>query len=190
MLADLSNTIATIIGIIMALLGAFLFAFWVAMGIWAFNDIRSRTRDWLAIALASMLVLVFPLVGLVLYMMVRPKESLADVFDRALEEESLLRELEGGLVCHRCGMPVQEHWNYCPHCHAQLRYACPTCGEPVRHEWSICVSCGSPLPDSPPTAAPPAIAMEREEPASPSSQDGAAGNGAAFRPLQESAPRR
>ena len=117
MLAELSNTIATLIGIFVALLGAFLFAFWIAMGIWTFNDIRSRTRDWLAIVLASLLVLVFPLVGLVLYMMVRPRETLADVFDRALEEESLLRELESTLACYRCGMPVQDHWNFCSNCH-------------------------------------------------------------------------
>ena len=59
MLAELSNTIATLIGIFVALMGAFFFAFWVAMGIWTLNDIRSRTRDWLAIVLASLLVLNF-----------------------------------------------------------------------------------------------------------------------------------
>lgn len=143
MLAELSNTIATLIGIFVALLGAFIFAFWIAMGIWTFNDIRSRTRDWLAIALASLLVLVFPLVGLVLYMMVRPRETLADVFDRALEEESLLRELESTLSCYRCGLPVQENWNFCSNCHSQLRYACSNCGKAMRHEWDICVNCGA-----------------------------------------------
>lgn len=143
MLAELSNTIATLIGIFVALLGAFLFAFWIAMGIWTFNDIRSRTRDWLAIALASLLVLVFPLVGLVLYIMVRPRDTLADVFDRALEEESLLRELEATLSCHSCGLPVQESWNFCSNCHSQLRFACASCGKAMRHEWSICVHCGA-----------------------------------------------
>lgn len=143
MLAELSNTIATFIGIFVALLGAFLFAFWIAMGIWTFNDIRSRTRDWLAVVLASLLVLVFPLVGLVLYMMIRPRDTLADVFDRALEEESLLRELEGTLSCYNCGLPVQENWNFCSNCHSQLRFGCSSCGKAMRHEWSICVSCGA-----------------------------------------------
>lgn len=143
MLAELSNTIATLIGIFVALLGAFLFAFWIAMGIWTFNDIRSRTRDWLAILLASLLALVFPLVGLVLYLMIRPRETLADAFDRALEEESLLRELEATLSCHSCGLPVQENWNFCTNCHSQLRVGCFNCGKAMRHEWSICVYCGS-----------------------------------------------
>ena len=189
MLADLSNTIATIIGIFVALLGAFLFAFWVAMGIWTFNDIRSRTRDWLAIGLANLLVLVFPLIGLILYMMVRPRETLADVFDRALEEESLLRELETTLTCHRCGVPVQDSWNFCSNCHSQLRYACPSCGKPMRHEWSICVSCGTDQSDGPPSAERRNFVEERAEPISAPPKEETAGTNAGNRPVQDSTQR-
>jgi len=143
MSSDLINNIATLAGIIVAATGAFLFAFWVAMGIWTFNDIRSRSRDWLAIVLACALVLIFPIVGLVLYLMIRPKDTLSDVYDRALEEEALLRELEGTLACTTCGVPVKENWVYCPNCHEQLQHACPNCGNLARNEWEICVFCGS-----------------------------------------------
>ena len=190
MLADLSNTIATIIGIFVALLGAFLFAFWVAMGIWTFNDIRSRTRDWLAIGLASLLVLIFPLVGLILYVMVRPRDTLADVFDRALEEESLLRELEGNLACHRCGVPVQDNWNYCSNCHSQLRFACPSCGNPMRHEWSICVSCGGDQSDSSPSAERRRDTEGKAETIGAARNEETTATKAAYRPVQESTQRR
>ena len=143
---DLINTLGTIAGIIVAALGAFLFAFWIAMGIWAFHDIRQRTRDWLVIILAVMLVLVFPLIGLILYMMIRPKATLADVYDRALEEEALLRELEQTQACHSCGVPVKDVWVYCPNCHSQLQHSCATCGNLVRNEWEICVFCGARQP--------------------------------------------
>ena len=148
------NTIATIAGVIVAVLGAFLFAFWIAMGIWTFNDIRSRSRDWLSISLAVVLVLVFPVIGWILYMMIRPKVTLAEMYDRALEEESLLRELEETLTCHTCGIPVKEGWVYCPNCHSQLQHACATCGALVRNEWDICVNCGAPqrLPKPAPSA--------------------------------------
>lgn len=188
--ADLSNTIATVIGILVALLGAFLFAFWVAMGIWTFNDIRSRTRDWLAIGLASLLVMIFPLVGLILYFMIRPRETLADVFDRALEEESLLRELEATLSCHRCGLPVQDAWNYCSNCHSQLRFACPTCGKPMRHEWSICVSCGADQPDSQHAARQLTYDGSRGEPAGQPVQEEAIVDDSAFRPPVQGAGQR
>ena len=141
---ELINTIGTIVGVLVAAFGAFLFAFWIAMGIWAFNDIRSRTRDWLVIVLAVALVLIFPLIGLILYMMIRPKATLADVYDRALEEEALLRELEETQTCHTCVVPVQEAWVFCPNCHGQLQHSCPGCGKLVRNEWEICVYCGTP----------------------------------------------
>ena len=142
MSAELINTIATLAGIIVAVMGAFLFAFWVAMGIWAFNDIRARTRDWLAILLACVLVLAFPIVGLILYLLIRPKHTLADVYDRALEEEALLRELEETLTCSNCGVPVKDNWAFCPNCHGQLQHTCPGCGNLVRNEWQICAYCG------------------------------------------------
>ena len=144
MSTDLVNSIATVLGVAVALLGAFLFAFWIAMGIWTFNDIRSRTRDWLAIGLACLLTLIFPIVGLILYMMIRPKDTLADVYDRALEEEAILRELEETITCHNCGVPVKGDWVFCPNCHAQQQYACPNCATLVRQEWDICVRCGTP----------------------------------------------
>lgn len=143
MSSDLINSIATIVGIIVAIFGAFLFAFWVSMGIWTFNDIRSRSRDWLAISLACLLVLVFPIVGLILYLLIRPKDTLAEVYDRALEEEALLRELESTTACHSCGSPIKEEWVYCPTCHAQLQHSCNSCGNLVRTEWDICVICGT-----------------------------------------------
>lgn len=140
---ELINTLGTIAGIIVAALGAFLFAFWIAMGIWTFHDIRQRTRDWLVIILAVALVLIFPLIGLLLYLMIRPKATLADVYDRALEEEALLRELEQTQACHNCGVPVKEGWVYCPNCHNQLQHTCATCGNLARNEWEICVFCGA-----------------------------------------------
>jgi hypothetical protein len=143
MSAELINTIATIAGVIVAVMGAFLFAFWIAMGIWTFNDIRSRSRDWLAILLACVLVLIFPVVGLLLYLMIRPKENLAEVYDRALEEEALLREIEETLACPSCGTPVKDNWVYCPNCHNQLQHTCPACASLARNEWEICVYCGA-----------------------------------------------
>ena len=140
---ELINSIATVVGVIVAVFGAFLFAFWIAMGIWTFNDIRSRSRDWLAILLACVLVLVFPIVGWILYLMIRPKETLAEVYDRALEEEALLREIEETLACPSCGIPAKETWVYCPNCHTQLQHTCPSCGNLARNEWEICVFCGT-----------------------------------------------
>lgn len=155
MSSDLINNIATVVGVVVAVLGAFLFAFWIAMGIWTFNDIRSRSRDWLAILLACVLVLIFPIIGLVLYLMIRPKQTLAEVYDRALEEEALLREIEETLACITCGVPVKENWVYCPTCHHQLQHNCVNCKQLVRNEWEICVYCGATQQAAAPSFTPP-----------------------------------
>jgi len=170
---ELINNIATLAGVIVTALGAFIFALWVAMGIWTFNDIRSRTRDWLAILLAVLLVMVFPLIGLILYTLIRPKTTLADVYDRALEEEALLRELEETHACPTCGVPVRDNWVFCPNCHAQLQHTCPTCNNMVRNEWAICVYCGTPQRGGIPAPAPRVVSPEIAGMAQPSLAGGA-----------------
>jgi RNA polymerase subunit RPABC4/transcription elongation factor Spt4 len=169
MQSDLFNSIATVVGVVVAVLGAFFFAFWIAMGIWTFNDIRSRSRDWLAIVLACLLVLVFPIVGQILYLMIRPKHTLAEVYDRALEEEALLREIEETLACVTCGIPVKENWVYCPNCHHQLQHSCISCKNLVRNEWEICVYCGTaqqnPAQASRATVQPPTARSVQPQPA-------------------------
>jgi len=64
-------------GVTAALLGG--------MAIWTFRDIRSRSRDILAHILATLLVLVLPIIGLVVYLMLRPRETLAYAYERSLE---------------------------------------------------------------------------------------------------------
>ena len=64
MSSDLLNTIGTALQTVVAVFGALLVAFWIALVIWTFRDMRVRTRDILATLLASLLVLLFGPVGL------------------------------------------------------------------------------------------------------------------------------
>ena len=44
--------------------------------------------------MAFLLVLVFSVLGLIIYLILRPRETLAEAYARSLEEEALLQELE------------------------------------------------------------------------------------------------
>ena len=84
----------------------------ISIVIWTFRDIRSRSRDIFAQILATLMVLVFfplfPLPGLALYMLLRPRETLSEVYERSLEEEALLQGIETPeerLVLHSGGQP-------------------------------------------------------------------------------------
>lgn len=146
-LQSILRTIQPFLAMFVALLVAFLTATWIASVIWAFRDIRARTRDVFAQILATLMVLIFfplfPLPGLALYWILRPRETLAEVYERSLEEEALLHGIEERLACPGCSRTVQEDFLFCPTCHTRLKKACVECGRLLHLRWSICPYCGA-----------------------------------------------
>jgi RNA polymerase subunit RPABC4/transcription elongation factor Spt4 len=150
-----------------ALLGAFLTAMWIAVVIWTFRDIRSRSRDIFAQILATLMVLIFfplfPLPGLVLYMILRPRETLSEIYERSLEEEALLQGIEERMACPGCNRRIEEEFMICPTCHTRLKKACPACGRLLHLRWNICAYCGAvqtAAKAAPPLAEPVSLAVE------------------------------
>lgn len=130
-----------------ALLGATVTAIWIAVVIWTFRDLRARTRDVFAQILGTLLVLIFlpffPLPGLILYLILRPRETLAEVYERSLEEEALLQSIEERMACPGCNRHIEEKFLVCPTCHTRLKKACPSCGQLLHLRWNICPYCGA-----------------------------------------------
>jgi len=143
-------------------LGAMTAAFWLALIIWTFRDMRARSRDIFAQILAALLVAVLFLPGWVIYWMLRPKETLAEAYERSLEEEALLQGIEEALVCPGCGTRVQGEFVVCPNCHTKLKKPCQNCGRALNLRWGVCPYCSAPslggvqLPAQPQPAALPA----------------------------------
>lgn len=104
---------------------------------------RNRSRDPFAQILAALVVALLPIVGLVIYLILRPPETLAEAYERALEEEALLQEIEERPACPGCSRTVDPHWILCPHCHTRLRRACTDCNALLELQWSICPYCGN-----------------------------------------------
>jgi RNA polymerase subunit RPABC4/transcription elongation factor Spt4 len=127
-----------------AIFGAMGAAFWLALIIWAFRDMRSRSRDIFAQILAALLVAVLFVLGWVIYFMLRPKETLAEAYERSLEEEALLQGIEEVLACPGCGARVQADFVVCPACHTRLKKPCQGCGRALNLRWGVCPYCGTP----------------------------------------------
>lgn len=85
--------IGTILLALAAFVGTFLVAFWMSLVIWTFRDMRLRSRDIFAQLLASLVVLIFGPLGLLIYLILRPQETLAEAYARTLEEEALLQDV-------------------------------------------------------------------------------------------------
>src|SRR5438270_8876799 len=67
--------------------GAVLASMWLGIVLWTLRDVRARSRDVLAQGAAVLMVAVLNVFGLVLYLMLRPRETLSEAYERSLEEE-------------------------------------------------------------------------------------------------------
>ena len=132
------NDILLVATIFAGVLGA---SFWLAIVIWAYNDMRARSRDPLAQLLVAILVFLLNIPGVFIYILLRPRETLSEAYERSLEEEALLQEIEERPSCPGCGQRVQHDWQACPHCHHRLKKACVNCDYLLELLWNICPHC-------------------------------------------------
>jgi len=142
---QIPSIVITGLQVILAFVGAFIIALWVSMIVWTFRDARARSRDIFAILLATLMVVVFGPLGLLLYLMLRPPVTLAELYERSLEEEALLQDLEERPRCPGCSRQVKEEWILCPDCHTTLKNVCPHCGNSLHLAWTICPFCATPV---------------------------------------------
>ena len=124
---------------------AYVIALWFALVAWTFRDIESRSRSVFTQVFSTLLVVLFFLPGLLLYLILRPKETLDQVFQRALEEEYLLQDLDELPLCPSCQRTVDADFVICPHCQTNLRHACESCSRLIDRRWAVCPYCTTPV---------------------------------------------
>jgi hypothetical protein len=114
---------------------------------WTYVDARRRIQDPMLVGCAFVASL-FPFVGTVIYMIVRPPEYLEDVRERELETqaaEARLRELDQTL-CPHCSYRVERDFIRCPSCLRKLKEPCANCSRPLDRAWTICPYCEADVP--------------------------------------------
>jgi RNA polymerase subunit RPABC4/transcription elongation factor Spt4 len=129
--------------VLLALGGAYLLALWFVLVVWTFRDIETRSKSVVTQVVSTLLVVLFYVPGVLLYLILRPKETLDASFQRSLEEEYLLQDLEELPLCRTCQHYVEEDFMLCPHCQTQLRDACVACARLVDLRWAVCPYCGT-----------------------------------------------
>ncbi len=120
---------------------------WLALIVYTFLDARRRISDPVLVACATAASL-FPYIGTIVYVIVRPPEFIEDARERDLEmKASALRVRQlAELSCPNCEYPIEKNFLRCPHCQRRLKDPCPTCGKPVDPRWALCPYCESELP--------------------------------------------
>ena len=122
--------------------GIYIVLLWMATVIWTYRDIHARHEEALLQVLAVSIALLIPFAGLGVYMMLRPRQTISDRYERSLEEEYLRHDIEEQFVCPQCQRGIDHEFILCPHCHTALRRRCISCDHVIDLTWSICPYCG------------------------------------------------
>jgi hypothetical protein len=144
-----NGSLNTAVSVLLLILGVV----YLALIFWTFADARRRIDDPLLVGCAT-IASVFPFVGTIVYLIVRPPEYLEDVRLRELEmtaAEARLANLDYQL-CPHCDYEVKSDYLRCPNCLRKLKEPCRVCGKPLEPGWKLCPFCESEVSFAAPTA--------------------------------------
>jgi Double zinc ribbon len=125
----------------------FVAVLYCALIYWTYADARRRILDPMLIGCATAASL-FPFVGTIVYMILRPPEYLEDVRERELEvqaAEARLHQLDQS-QCPHCNYRVERDFVRCPSCLRKLKERCVNCSRPLDQAWTICPYCEADVP--------------------------------------------
>lgn len=138
MMADIINFLSQS-GTIVVLL-AYIFTLWVALTLWTWFDISSRTDNIYYRLGALVLVALGSLLGFVIYLMLRPAQTKEEHQFRLLEEKVFESQSRAAL-CSNCGEAVESQFSFCVSCGTRVKKNCDGCGRQISHTWSVCPYC-------------------------------------------------
>ncbi len=124
----------------------FVIIFWLGVAFWVYKDARRRIRDGWLVGLATLLGLVPPFLGALVYMLFRPPEYLEDVRERELEIKAMEERLSWqSSQCPVCRASIESSFLICPVCTTRLKQACINCNAPLEALWQVCPFCETPV---------------------------------------------
>src|ERR1700680_2950502 len=140
------------LNLVIDLLILFIAVVYLALIYWTYADARRRIADPMLIGCATAAALLFPFVGPIVYMILRPPEYLGYVHERELETqaaEARLHELDHGL-CPYCDYRIERDFVRCPSCLRKLKERCVSCSRPLDQAWTLCPYCETEVAPSAP----------------------------------------
>jgi RNA polymerase subunit RPABC4/transcription elongation factor Spt4 len=135
------------LNLVIDLLILFVVVVYLSLIYWTYADARRRIVDPILVYCATAASL-FPFVGTIVYIILRPPEYLEDVHERELEmqaAEARLHDLDSGL-CPHCDYRIERDFIRCPSCLRKLKERCESCSRPLDQAWTICPYCEADVP--------------------------------------------
>lgn len=103
----ISDRVANLLWLAFAGCGAATALAYFSLLVWTARDVAARSRERWARWGTVLTVAVFNVFGLVIYLLLRPRETLAERYEREMIEEILARELSAAAIARaQAGRPV------------------------------------------------------------------------------------
>ena len=116
--------------------------FWIVVTSWIWVDSDERTTNkWMR--LFYVLIGLIPVLGWIIYLIVRPSETIDEIYWGDLERRYLKYEAKDLGDCPRCGTQLYPGFIFCPNCKKRLKRKCSSCGVFVDMEYKYCTNCGN-----------------------------------------------
>lgn len=116
--------------------------FWIVVTSWIWVDSDERTTSkW--IRLFYVIIGIIPVIGWIIYLIVRPTETIDEIYWGDLERRYLKYEAKDLGDCERCGTQLYPGFIFCPNCGKRIKRKCSNCEVYVDLEYKYCPNCGN-----------------------------------------------
>lgn len=122
-----------------------LVVFWLVVLYWVWLDSGERTSNKTVRISYVILVVVLNVVGLLIYLIIRPSQTIEEIYWADLERRYLKYETAELGDCPKCGSQLFPGSTYCPSCGYKLKVKCPRCSMYVDKKNRFCPHCGQEL---------------------------------------------
>jgi hypothetical protein len=122
--------------------------FWFVLVGWVWVDSGERTSNRQARIIYLLLVLVLNIPGLIIYLIVRPSETIEQIYWADLERRYLKYETAELGDCPECGSQLFPGYHFCANCGCDIKKKCPSCGVMISKTARYCAHCGAKITDT------------------------------------------
>lgn len=117
--------------------------FWIVLIGWVWIDSGERTSNRSIRIVYLLLVIIFNIPGLIIYFIIRPSETIEQIYWADLERRYLKYETSELGDCSKCGSQLLPGYIYCTNCGNEIKKKCPSCEVMIGKNVKFCPHCGT-----------------------------------------------
>lgn len=123
-------------------LGLIFVIFWLVIIGWVWIDSSERTSKKGIRFVHMLLAVLLNIPGLIIYLIIRPSETIEEIYWADLERRYLKFETAELGDCPKCGDQLYPGYVFCTNCGYEIKKRCPRCNVLVDKDHKFCEYCG------------------------------------------------